>query len=239
VHHTILKYRLNAGMDGFPNTAHTLLVWQVRTGLETGDKNMCAKLAVAIALGVLFVSIPSLAQVQPEAKMPHLNLNLNVGAGMDYLSGDWGAGHVNRWGPTAWATLPIWHGLGINAESQSMITGGNREASNYKLFVGEGGVIYTSDYWGRLQPFFKGELGFASLSQPGNGTGHFHSTYSTMAVGGGLEYHTWGHWWTRVDYTYYAIPNFHSGITNQNRTLDPRGLAFGETFRFGPSGSHF
>ncbi len=29
----------------------------------------------------------------------------------------------------------------------------------------------TAGYWGRFQPILKGELGFASLSQPGNGTG--------------------------------------------------------------------
>ena len=34
----------------------------------------------------------------------------------------------------------------------------------------------TMGYWGRFQPIFKGELGFASLTQPGNGTGQFHST---------------------------------------------------------------
>ena len=69
---------------------------------------------------------------------------------------------------------------------------------------------------GQASAFYKGEVGFASLTQPGNGTGQLHSNYSTWAVGGGFEYHTWGHWWTRVDYTYEAIPNFHSSITNQN-----------------------
>jgi hypothetical protein len=133
----------------------------------------------------------------------------------------------------------MWHCLGINVEGHSMILGGNSLASNYKLFVGEGGLICTMGYWGRLQPIYKGELGFASLSQPGNGTGHFHSNYSTWSLGGGLEYHTWGHWWTRVDYTYEAIPNFHSSITNQYHTLNPRGIAFGETYRFGPSGTRF
>lgn len=196
---------------------------------------MGAKLAVAVA--VLLVSIPSVAQVQPAGRV--LPLNLSAGAGMDYWSGDWGGGDINRWGPTAWATASIWHGLGINAEGHSMILGGNREASNYKLFVGEGGVIYTCDRWGRLQPFFKGELGFASLTQPGNGTGHFHSNYNTWAIGGGVEYHTWVNWWTRVDYTYDAIPNFHSSITNRNSTLNPRGITIGETYRFGRWRTHF
>jgi hypothetical protein len=120
-----------------------------------------------------------------------------------------------------------------------MIVGGNDIASNYKLFVGEGGLMCTMGYWGRFQPIYKGELGFASLSQPGNGTGHLHSTYFTWAVGGGAEYHLWGHWWTRVDYTYEGIPNFHSSISNQNHTLNPRGISVGATYRFGASGTTF
>jgi len=196
---------------------------------------MRAKLAVAVA--VLLVSIPSLAQVQPAAgKLSRVNLS--AGAGMDYWSGDFQKGDINRWGPAAWVTATIWHCLGINVEGHSMIIGGNQAASHYKLFIGEGGLMCTMGYWGRFQPIYKGELGFASLSQPGNGTGHFHSNYSTWALGGGVEYHTWGHWWTRVDYTYDAIPNFR-GTTGLNHTLNPRGITFGETYRFGPSGTRF
>jgi hypothetical protein len=200
---------------------------------------MSAKLALVVA--VLLASMASLAQVVPAGRSGKaLPVNLSVGAGMDYWSGDYGPGNVKRWGPTAWATATIWHCLGINAEGHSMIVGGNQQkASNYKLFVGEGGLMCTMGYWGRFQPIYKGELGFASLTQPGNGTGHLHSTYSTWSIGGGAEYHMWGHWWTRVDYTYEAIPNFHSSITNQNHTLNPRGISFGETYRFGEAGTRF
>jgi hypothetical protein len=200
---------------------------------------MGAKLVVAVA--VLLVSIPSIAQVQPAGKGGKvvLPVTFSLGAGMDYWSGDWGGGDINRWGPAAWATASIWHCLGINVEGHSMIVGGNDLASNYKLFVGEGGLMCTMGYWGRFQPIYKGELGLASLSQPGNGTGHLHSTYFTWAIGGGAEYHIRGHWWTRVDYTYEAIPNFHSSISNQNHTLNPRGISFGATYRFGASGTRF
>jgi hypothetical protein len=195
---------------------------------------------VAVALAVVLCSISSFAQVQPAATQgKKLLTNFSAGAGFDYWSGDYRAGDINRWGPATWVTATMWHCLGVNAEGHSMIVGGNRNASNYKLFVGEGGLMCTMGYWGRLQPIYKGELGFASLTQPGNGTGHFHSTYFTWSIGGGAEYHMGGHWWTRVDYTYEAIPNFHSGITNQNHTLNPRGISFGETYRFGESGTRF
>ena len=199
---------------------------------------MRVKLVVAAA--ILLVSIPSIAQVEPEATAGRkLPIHWSAGGGMDYFSGDWGEGDINRWGPAAWGTASIWHCLGLTAEGHSMILGGNDAASHYKLFVGEGGLMCTMGYWGRFQPIYKGELGFASLSQPGNDSGRLHSTYSTWSIGGGVEYHTKGHWWTRVDYTYEAIEDFHSSVSNQNHTLNPRGISFGETYRFGPSGTRF
>jgi len=197
------------------------------------------RVKLAVAMAVLLISIPSVAQVQPQARtrIP-LRVQLSAGAGMDYWSGDWG-GQINRWGPTAWVTATMWHCLGLNVEGHSMIFGGNKVASPYKLFIGEGGLMCTTGYWGRFQPISKGELGLASLSQGDNFAGHRHSTYWTWSVGGGVEYHTGGHWWTRVEYTFDNIPHFHSTASNLNHTLNPRGIAFGETYRFGESGTRF
>ena len=194
---------------------------------------MVAKLLVAIAVSL--ASLSGAAQVVPAANRPPLSTTL--GGGMNYWSGDWGRGDINRWGPSAWGTVTIWHDVSVIAEGHSMIAGGR--VSNYKYFAGGGGLIYTSDYWGRFQPFFLGEAGFASLTHPPNGTGHFHDTSNIWTLGGGVEYHTWGQWWTRVGYSYDFFPNFHDAVTNQNHALNPRGFTFGETFRFGPSGSHF
>ena len=202
---------------------------------------MGVKLLAAVA--VLLVSISCIAQVQPAAgkgKEILPPIRWSAGAGMDYFSGDWGHGDINRWGPAAWVTATMWHCLGINVEGHSMIIGGNSVASNYKLFVGEGGVICTMGYWGRFQPIYKGELGFASMSKPpGHSPEQLHSNYWTWSVGGGVEYHIRGHWWTRVDYTYEAIPDFYSDISKQYHTLNPRGIAFGATYRFGAAGASF
>lgn len=198
------------------------------------------RLKLALAVVFVLVSVPIFAQVQPEATAGRkLPVKWSLGGGMDYFSGNWGSGDINRWGPSAWATANIRHCLGVNVEGHSMIIGGNELASHYKLFIGEGGLMCTVGYWGRFQPILKGQMGFASLSQPGNDTGQYHSTYATWSVGGGFEYHTWKHWWTRVDYTYEALPGFHSSVTNQNHTLNPQGITFGETYRFGPSGTRF
>jgi len=158
---------------------------------------------------------------------------------MDYMSGDWQGGDINRWGPSAWASISIWHDLGIIAEGHSMIWGGNENASHYKYFTGGGGLIYTSGYFGRFQPFGKGEAGYASLSHTPNGTGHLHHTSNIWTLGGGVEYHTWGHVWTRVEYDYDFFPDFHNVLTGHNKTLNPRGIIFGGTYRFGPSGTRF
>jgi hypothetical protein len=190
-----------------------------------------------LAIAISFVSISCAAQVVPAAVRPGLSTSL--GGGMDYMSGDWGGGDINRWGPSAWATVSIWHDLGVIAEGHSMIVGGNQLASNYKYFTGGGGLTYISRHWRRFQPFGKGEAGYASLTHPNNGTGHLHDTRNIWTVGGGVECHTWGRLWTRVEYDFDFFPDFHDVITNQNRTLNPRGFIFGETFRFGPSGSRF
>jgi len=193
-----------------------------------------------IAAAILLVSIPALAQVEPQATAGRKHpLNWSVGGGMDYFSGDWRAGDINRWGPSLWVSTNLWHCLGTNIEGHSMIIGGNKLASDYKLFVGEGGLMCTTGYWGRFQPITKAQIGFASLSQPGNFTSRLHATYATWSVGGGAEYHTGGHWWTRVEYTYEALPNFHSSVTGQNHNLNPRGFTFGETYRFGRLATHF
>ena len=196
---------------------------------------MVAKLLVAIALSLF--SLSCAAQAVPEANYPP-RLSVALGGGMDYMSGDWGGGKINRWGPTAWASVTIWHDLSVIAEGHSMIVGGNDAAENYKYFTGGGGLIYTSDYWGRFQPFFKGEIGFASLSHPPNFSGHLHDTRTIYTAGAGVEYHTAGKFWTRVGYSYDFFPDF-LGTTGQKHYLNPRGFTFGETYRFGPSGSKF
>jgi hypothetical protein len=197
---------------------------------------MIAKLLVGISLSL--VTISCAAQVAP-ATVSHPPLSTSLGGGMNYFSGDWGNGDINRWGPSAWGTVTVWHDLSVLAEGHSMIIGGNSLASQYKYFSGSGGLVYTSDYWGRFQPLFKGEIGYASLSHPDNGSGHFHQGNNMWKVGGGFEYHTYKRWWTHVEYDYDFFPDFHSTITNEDHSLNPRGFIFGESYRFGPSGSRF
>lgn len=196
---------------------------------------MVAKFLIGITIGL--ASLSCAAQVVPAVNHPPLAKT--AGIGLNYWSGDWGKGDINRFGPAAWATLTLWHDLSFIAEGHSMIGGGNNLASNYKYFAGGAGLIYTSGYWGRFQPFFKGEIGAASLTHPPNGTGHLHHTSHIWTAGGGVEYHTAGKFWTRVEYTYDFFPNFHSSITGQNHSLNPRGFTFGETYRFGANGSQF
>ena len=42
-----------------------------------------------------------------------------------------------------------------------------------------------------------------------------------------------------MEYSYDFFPDFHSSITNQNHTLNSRGITFGETYRFGRTGTRY
>lgn len=196
---------------------------------------MIKKLLIGIAAGL--VSVSCAAQVVPAVTHPPLSTSL--GFGMDYMSGDWGKGDINRFGPTGWGTLTIWHDVSLIAEAHSMIVGGNNLASQYKYVSGGGGVVWISDYFGRFQPLLKAEAGYASLSHPPNGSGHLHQNSNTWTLGGGVEYHLAGRTWAHVEYDYDFFPGFHSFATNQNHSLNPRGFIFGVTYRFGRNGARF
>jgi opacity protein-like surface antigen len=198
---------------------------------------MFMRLLVGLTLGL--VSVSCAAQVAPASGTTHPPLSGSVGFGMDYMSGDWGRAHINRWGPTGFVSATIWHDVSVIAEGRSVIWGGNDIAQNFKYVEGGGGLVWVSDYFGRFQPLFKGEIGFGSLSHPDNGTGHFHDTRTTYTFGGGVEYHTAGRFWTRVEYDYDFFPDFHSTISGKNHPLNTRGFTFGETYRFGRSGSRY
>ena len=196
---------------------------------------MIKKLLIGIAAGL--VSVSCAAQVVPAVTHPPLSTSL--GFGMDYMSGDWGKGDINRFGPTGWGTVTIWHDVSLIAEAHSMIVGGNNLASQYKYVSGGGGVVWISDYFGRFQPLLKAEAGYASLSHPPNGSGHLHQNSNTWTLGGGVEYHLVGRTWAHVEYDYDFFPGFHSFATNQNHSLNPRGFIFGVTYRFGRNGARF
>ena len=206
---------------------------------------MVAKLLVGIAFTLVSVSCG--AQVAPAVnqKPP---LGTSLGVAMNYWSADWGSAKVNRWGPSASGTVTIWHDWSVIAEGRALIWGGNSFAngrggtlptSAFKYYSGAGGVLFTSGYWGRLQPLLKAEVGHASMSHPSNLSGHLHDTSTIYTLGGGFDYHTHGNLWTRVEYNYDFFPNFQSYIDHKNHGLNPRGITFGVTYRFGAWGSRF
>ena len=190
-----------------------------------------------LGIAVVMTSLSCAGQVVPATTHPPLSKS--IGGGMDYMSGDWGRGDINRWGPTVWGTVTLWHDVSVIAEGHSMIVGGNDLASQFKYFNGGGGIVWISDYYGRFQPLLKAEAGFARLSHPPNGSGHLHQTSNTWTLGGGAEYHLQGRTWAHVEYDYDFFPGFHSFATNQNNALNPRGILFGLSYRFGPYGSKF
>lgn len=202
---------------------------------------MFSKLLIGISVSILSASCA--AQVVPAANRPPLSGS--IGGGMDYLSGDWGRADINRWGPSAWATVTIWHDVSVIVEGHSAFIGGNDFAQGktglppFKYVNGGGGLIWTSGYYGRFQPLLKAEMGIGSLTHPPNGSGHAHQTSTTYTLGGGFEYHTYKRLWTRVEYNYDFFTNFYSVQSGQFHSLNPRGISFGETYRFGRGGSRY
>jgi hypothetical protein len=189
---------------------------------------MSSKMLVAIA--VLAFSAAGVSQVNPAGERNVVGLD--VGGGMDYWWGDWG-GAVKRFGPAAWATADVWHGIGIGVEGHSMILGGGGDDNaDYKYFGADGGIVYTYHRWRTIRSYAKGEAGFASLSFPPFGVPYRHQDQGTWLVGGGLEYRTGRHFWTRLDYSYTGFPNFFSPVSGKFHTLDPSGFSIGGTYHF-------
>jgi len=86
---------------------------------------MFARLLIGTAACILSVSCAA----QVVSPTTHPPLSASVGAGAGYWSGDWGTGDINRWGPSAWATVTLWHDVSLIAEGHSMLIGGNDLAS--------------------------------------------------------------------------------------------------------------
>lgn len=188
------------------------------------------RLKLLVAVAALIFSASSFAQVRPAGERS--KLNLSAGGGLDYFWGDWG-GAVKRLGPSAWVSAEIWHGIGVQVEGHAMDFGGSTDADDhYKYYSGQGGLTYTYHHWRKIRPFAKGEIGYASLSFPDTGIPYQHQDERIWEVGGGAEYHTYRHLWTRVDYSYDFFPNFYSPLTGQFHYLNPSGITFGETYHF-------
>jgi len=188
---------------------------------------MRGSLKLLIATVVLIFSECGWAQGVYSAKRNNLG-GLTFGAGIDY----WDTDYTQAWkfGPTAWASMELTHGFGLIGEGRSLLAGGN--LPGFKYWVGEGGVAYTVHRWRAVRPYAKAELGFASLDVQRTATYRSHDTRTTWAVGGGLEYRTWRHLWTRADYTYDGFPGYLSFTTFQKHTLNPNGISVGVSYHF-------
>lgn len=182
-----------------------------------------------IFMAAMAFSVPGLGQVAPAATAG--NANFSVGGGIDYWQGDWKG--VNRFGPSAWFSTGIWKDLGINLEGHSMILGGGVPSPGYKYYVGEAGPMYTFHHFRNIQPYVKAEAGFAGLTWPHKPVSTYHhDTRITWSYGGGVEFRTCKHLWTRVDYTYDNFPDLLSPVTLLHHTLNPNGFAFGPSYHF-------
>jgi hypothetical protein len=186
---------------------------------------MRSKLVLVVVL--LIFSSTCFAQVHYAAKRP--GNSFSVGAGMDYWSADWA--QTWKYGPAAWASTDLWHGLGLIAEGHGLMAGGTR-IPQWKYFEGGGGAIYTYGRWASYRPFVKAEAGYAGLSFPRYSSTYSHDSRTTYSFGGGLERRTFNHLWIHADYTYDFFPDFFSIQTRKYHTLNPAGLTAGASWHF-------
>ena len=182
---------------------------------------------VVLVLLLLIFSSNCFAQVHFAAKRQ--GHSFSVGGGMDYWSADW----ANTWkyGPAAWATADLWHGVGVIAEGHGLITGGNK-IPQYKYYEGGGGLVYAMYRFRNYRPYVKAELGVGSLSFPRYSPTYSHDSRTTYFFGGGLERRAVGHIWIRGDWTYYIFPNFYSKESKRNHDLNPAGATVGASWHF-------
>jgi hypothetical protein len=136
------------------------------------------------------------------------------------------------WGATVWADAGIpfggrWtHNLGLEAQLQSIFTGGSAGQADLKETSAGGGLTYTWHRWNRVRPFGKylfslGRVDFTPGPKLGGGT-YSHDSRATNSFAAGVELRCTQHIWARAEYEYQLWGT----LLNANQ-FAPRGLTCG------------
>jgi opacity protein-like surface antigen len=191
--------------------------------------------AILIAL-TLTAAIPAVSQVDPSATQG--GLPLRVGGGFsDYITQ---ISPQHMLGGTLWVDctptgLPRFlNGLGVEAEGRYVTVGQTTPASIGFLRLGTlgGGPTYTVRRFGKFRPYVKFlvNYGVNQMNYPYRGEIFRRETEAAYAVGGGADYHLFGHLWARGDYEYQLWPNT---LLNPNWIFDPTGFTAGAVWDLG------
>jgi opacity protein-like surface antigen len=191
--------------------------------------------AILVALTVA-VAIPAVSQVVPSATQG--GLPLKVGGGFsDFTSS---VGSKRMLGGTLWVDctpygLPRFlNGFGVEAEARYVTLGQTAPGATgfFKLGTLGGGPTYTVRRFGRVRPYVKFlvNYGVDQLNFGYNGAIYRRQTEAAYAVGGGADYHLFGHVWARGEYEYQMWPDT---VLNPNWILDPNGFTAGASWDLG------
>lgn len=187
--------------------------------------------------GLTFLSAATLgfSQVAPAARSS--NLPLTVGMGYSDFNADWANSRV--YGGTVWINYypEIFSrhitGLGLDIEARDLSYNKPPVLQGFKQDTAGGGAIYSWHHFHNVRPYAKGLIEFGSFDfNVGNPTYH-HDTRAVYAMGAGLDYHVFGHFWARGDYEYQTWQSLFGRTTHPT----PNGFTFGAMYDFRPAHS--
>lgn len=186
-------------------------------------------LKVLLAAAIVSASIPTYAQVAPEARAP--GIPLTVGVGYSNYATNW-TGRLS--GPTLWIDWSFYkgpsllHGFGIEVEARDLNYDRTGSVPNLRMDTAAGGVVYTLRHYRRFNPYAKFLMGFGSIDFRTNLPYYSHDTRTLYAPGGGVDYRVYRNVSVRGSYEYQFWTDFIN-----HHTLNPQGVTVGVAYDLG------
>jgi opacity protein-like surface antigen len=180
--------------------------------------------AISVAGAVVFsVGTPaSYAQVAPAAKITGLPITVGVGISDYYL--DYGPGRRMQ-GPVAWASVNIFHGLGIDVSARSIFINTPLDLSRMQQSTFLGGVYYEGPRIWIMRPFVRAAAGIGVIEFPSDNPKYTRDSYSVGAPSAGLDFKVSNHVSLRAQYEYQFWKDFQGA-----QYLEPQGVTLGVSY---------
>ena len=184
--------------------------------------------AILTALSVagvvaFFVRTPvTYAQVAPAAKITGIPITFGVGISDYYL--DYGPGRRMQ-GPVAWASVNIFHGLGIDASARSIFMNTPLDLTRMQQSTFLGGVYYEGPRIWIMRPFVRAAAGIGVIEFPSNNPKYTRDSYSVGAPSAGLDFKVSSHVALRAQYEYQFWKDYQG-----TQYLEPQGVTLGVSY---------
>jgi opacity protein-like surface antigen len=172
---------------------------------------------------VFFVGTPVIhAQVAPAAKIT--GIPITVGVGISDYDLDYGPGRRMQ-GPVAWASVNIFHGLGIDVSARSIFINTPLDLTRMQQSTFLGGVYYEGPRIWIMRPFVRAAAGIGVIEFPSNNPKYTRDSYSVGAPSAGLDFKVSNHVALRAQYEYQFWKDY-QGV----QYLEPQGVTLGVSY---------